>query len=63
MRIEVNMSLCDGNGLCAVEAPELLALDERDELHILKDSFGEDLREKAQRAVNACPKAALRITD
>ena len=63
MRIIVNRSLCDGNGLCAREAPDLFLLDDQDELHILKDSFGTDALEAAQRAVRACPKAALSISD
>ena len=63
MRIVVNRSLCDGNGLCAREAPDLFLVDEQDELHVLKESFGAELLEAAQRAVKACPKAALSISD
>jgi len=63
MRIVVNWSLCDGNGLCVKQAPKLLAIDEQDSLHVLKESFGEDEREAAQRAVKVCPKAALAIAD
>lgn len=63
MRIVVNWSLCDGNGLCVKQAPQLLAIDEQDALHVLKESFGEDQREAAQRAVKVCPKAALSIAD
>jgi ferredoxin len=61
MRIVVDRSLCDGNGLCAQEAPQLLALDADDGLHILKDDFTEAERVSAERAVSVCPKAALRI--
>ena len=63
MRIVVNRSLCDGNGLCAREAPALLFVDEQDELHILKETFGAESLEAAQRAVKVCPKAALSISD
>ena len=63
MRIVLNRSLCDGNGLCTREAPELLFIDEQDELHILQESFGEDSLEAVQRAVKVCPKAALSISE
>lgn len=63
MRMVVNWSLCDGNGLCARQAPQLLALDENDALHILKETFGEAELESARRAVKVCPKAALSIAD
>ena len=63
MRIVVNRSLCDGNGLCAREAPKLFSVDEHDALHVLKENLDEKDREPAERAVKACPKAALRIVE
>ena len=63
MRIVVNGSLCDGNGLCAKQAPELLEMDENDTPHILKERFGEEDREPAERAIKVCPKAALSIAE
>lgn len=63
MRIVVNRLLCDGNGLCVREAPELLALDDADTLHVLKEHVEERDREKAERAVKVCPKAALSIAE
>jgi ferredoxin len=63
MKIVVNWSLCDGNGLCARQAPELLALDKNDTLHVLKENFGQEYLERAQQAVQVCPKAALSIAE
>ena len=60
-RMVVDWSLCDGNGLCVLEAPTLLALGEDDTLQQLKEDIGADEREGAERAVRACPKAALRL--
>jgi ferredoxin len=51
VRIIVDWSLCDGNGLCAKEAPQLLAMDADDGLHVLKEDFTEQERESAERAV------------
>jgi ferredoxin len=63
MKIIVNRSLCDGNGNCAKEAPELFALDQDDVLHVLRENFGEELRAKAEAAVRVCPKHALSLSD
>ena len=61
MKIVVNWSLCDGNGNCAAAAPEIFGLDEDDEMHLLRETIGEDLRAKAEQAVRACPKNALSL--
>jgi ferredoxin len=63
MRIVVNRSLCDGNGLCARQAPALILLDENDTPQVLQDSLKETDLRQAQLAVQACPKAALAIRD
>ena len=63
MKISVNRALCDGNGNCAAAAPELFQLDDNDELVVLNDSPGEDLRAKAEAAVRACPKNALSLRE
>ena len=63
MRIVVNWSLCDGNGLCVKQAPQLLSIDESDSLHVLRETFGAADLDHAQRAVKVCPKAALSIAD
>ena len=63
MKIAVDWSLCDGNGLCARAAPEIFTLDEDDQLIVLMETFGEELRDKAVAAVRACPKCALGIIE
>ena len=63
MKVVVNWSLCDGNGNCAANAPEIFELDDDDQLHLLKESFGEELRAKAEAAVRSCPKNALTLED
>ncbi len=62
MKIVVEWPRCDGNGLCVREAPELFALDDDDNLLVLQETFGPELQAKAERAVGACPKAALKIS-
>jgi ferredoxin len=63
MKIVVNWGLCDGNGNCAKEAPELFALDANDSLHVLKEDFGAEYRAKAEAAVRSCPKSALSLAE
>lgn len=63
MKVVVNWALCEGNGNCAAAAPELFELDDDDQLHVLKDSFGDDLRARAEAAVRSCPKNALSLED
>ncbi len=61
MRIHVDWSRCDGNGVCAGEAPALFSLDDEDQLHVLQQEFGPDLKDAAEAAVRGCPKRALRL--
>lgn len=61
MKIIVDRQLCDSNGLCVIEAPDLLALDADEELIVLREDFSSDCAERAERAVAACPKAALSL--
>jgi len=63
VKIVVNRALCDGNGLCADAAPELLTMDDNDELEIVQPSFNSALLDKARAAVATCPKAALSIVE
>lgn len=62
MKIIVNWSLCDGNGVCAVEAPEIFELDENDQLKVLKEEVDEALLPKVEAAVRGCPKRALSLS-
>lgn len=62
MKVTVDWSLCDGNGLCVRAAPEMFALDDDDQLIVLMETFDDALLPKAEAAVDACPKCALSIS-
>jgi Ferredoxin len=62
MKVVVNWALCEGNGNCAKAAPEIFAMDDQDQLQVLKETIPEELREKAEEAVSSCPKHALSLT-
>lgn len=61
MQIIVDHALCDGNGLCVIQAPNHFVLNQNDELHLLKDSVAPGEMASVQLAVQTCPKAAIRL--
>lgn len=63
MRIVVDYNLCESNALCVDAAPELFEVREDDQLYVLDENPGEDLRAKLEAAVRVCPKQAIRIDD
>jgi ferredoxin len=61
MRIELDRPRCEGHGLCEEAAPDLMHLDDADELVIdVPEVDGPDV-ERARAAVRVCPVAALRL--
>ncbi len=63
MKIVVKWPLCDGNGACALEAPEFFELDGNDQLKVLKEEFDATSAKQVRAAVSACPKHALSIDE
>ena len=63
MKIKVDYDLCEANAICMQQAPEVFKVDEDDNLHILDESPGPELREKVENAVRLCPRQALSLED
>lgn len=63
MRVIVNRTLCDGNGDCVREAPDLFALDDDGFAALLTQPADPAARDRARLAARACPKAAITIED
>jgi ferredoxin len=59
MHVRIDWDLCEGNGVCAVEAPEVFDMDEDDNLIVLQEQFGEELLPKVEAAARSCPKRAI----
>jgi ferredoxin len=59
--IAVDRIKCDGHGLCAELLPEMIALDDWGYPIIDAARVPRDLKDHAQRAVDACPMLALRL--
>jgi ferredoxin len=63
MRIVVDFARCEGNGQCAIDAPDLFALDDDDNLLVADYEPPPELWSQAERAVRSCPKQALSLLD
>ncbi len=62
MKVIVDLNSCDAYGECVKVCPEVFELtDEDDQVTVLVDEPDESLREKVNRAVAACPKAAIKV--
>lgn len=58
-RIAIDPTRCDGVGLCAIQAPDLIELDVWGFPLISDAPLEGRLVKQASRAVSACPKRAL----
>ncbi len=61
--MSVDWIACDGRGLCAELLPERIAVDEWGFPLVGSEPMQADLLGHAQKAVAACPKLALRLTE
>lgn len=62
-RIEVDYDLCEANGLCEDVAPQVFRVEDDDTLTILTETVAEADRDDVDRAIERCPKQALRWAD
>ena len=62
MRIGIDLDLCQGHGMCEMEAPEVFRAD-IDHAEILDSEPDEGLRGEVEAAVQYCPTQALRLID
>jgi ferredoxin len=63
MRVVVDWDLCEANAKCEEIAPEMFEVQDDEKSHVLLERPGEELREKAERAVRMCPKTAISIEE
>ena len=66
MRVTADRELCQGHGICAVEAPEVFRVVESEDgsyarVAILDAEPREELRAKVEAAVRYCPNRVLAI--
>jgi ferredoxin len=63
MRVIVDWERCESNALCMAAAPEVFEVRDDDQLYVIDEEPGEELRSKVEQAVRACPKVAISIID
>ncbi|MFV2040007.1 MAG: ferredoxin [Acidimicrobiales bacterium] len=64
MKISYNREACQGHNRCYMLAPELFDVDDEGYAVLLVEGeISQDLREKAQLAVDNCPEYAIELTD
>ena len=63
MKVKVDCDLCESNAVCMGIAPEVFEVRDDDFLYILDENPAEALRPKLEEAVQACPRAAIRLED
>jgi len=63
MKVVVDLQLCEGNARCMEAAPEVFAVGDDDQAHLLMDNPAESLRGKLKLAVRMCPRQAIAITE
>jgi ferredoxin len=59
MKVKVDYDLCEANAVCMQQAPKVFLVDDEDNLQILDESPGPELREKVLNAVRLCPRQAI----
>ncbi|MFC5186142.1 ferredoxin [Actinomadura harenae] len=63
MRITVDLDLCQGHGMCELEAPDVFEVPNRSTVRILDPEPGEEHRDEVAAAVRYCPAQALRMEE
>ena len=59
MKVKVDYDLCEANAICMQQAPQVFLVDDEDNLQILDENPGPELREKVLNAVRLCPRQAI----
>ena len=63
VRIEVDLDLCQGHGVCEAEAPEVFEVGKDYKVNVLNESPSEDQLEAVRLAVKYCPTHALKLVE
>jgi ferredoxin len=64
MKIRIDERRCQGFGMCAIAAPELFAVGEKDGYAVaLVSEVAPEQREAAQAAVENCPMHAIDLSE
>jgi ferredoxin len=63
LKVVVDYDLCEANARCMEVCPEVFQVDDDDNLNILIEFPGEELRDKLKEAERVCPRQAITIVE
>ncbi len=63
MRIEVDLDLCQGHAMCALEAPDVFAVPRKGKVSVTSPEPPATSRAAVEAAVRYCPTQALKLVD
>ena len=63
MKVFIDHTLCEGHARCMETVPGVFEVRDDDRSYVLMDDVPEELRARVERAVQACPRAAIRLED
>jgi ferredoxin len=63
LRVTIDADRCDGHALCEDAAPDVVTVGDDDVAEVVADPVPEGQRSNVERAVQMCPKGALRIIE
>ncbi|TXS96140.1 ferredoxin [Parahaliea maris] len=66
-KVEVDLMLCQGHGVCTEECPEVFEVVDMDsgypKVRVKNEFPGEELRSKVQDAVDYCPNQTIKLVE
>jgi ferredoxin len=63
MKVRVDNAMCEGNLECMIISPEVFSVSSDNQAQVLVDEIPSALEEQVRLAVQACPRAALIISE
>jgi ferredoxin len=61
MRVNVDLDLCQGHGVCESEAPEIFEVPKKGKVNIVTPEFNAEHRIAVEEAIKHCPTHALSL--
>lgn len=62
MKVEIDYDRCEGYGLCAQSAPDVFAIDDDGDSHVLQPDVDGSQSDSVRLAEVSCPMKAVKLT-
>lgn len=63
MKVEIDLDLCSGDGICADLCPEVFEMGDDDKAKIIVDVVPADAEEDCRDAAESCPEGCINIIE